>query len=922
MGAISGTVTDATGAAVNNVTVVITGTALMGPRTSSTNEDGYYRFAAVVPGIYRIEFRLEGFAEIRRDDVHVAIGSTATVDESIPIAAVRETVDVVPQAPVVDTHSAVMSVNFEASHLANMPGSRSMFAILSATPGVYVARFEVGGGSGDAGSPYSAYGTRGANRPTVEGINVSGIFPTGFLLNFGSFDEVSVLTGANTAEWQSPGVHMQFVSKSGGNQYRGTVYADYENRAWQSVNIDDDQIRRGDRAGALPPDQANRLWSYHDVNADLGGYIKQDLLWWYFAFREQSVSARQVNFAAEPLRTNVINYSGKATYQFNEGNRLVAFGQAGRNHQPTRLDPFAPAGGALNASTAINDSVLATSEQIAWGWVWKGEWNSVIKNALFLEARAGGFGSNRPERPRGADPRFEDVVTLAVHGGNRDWEEDLRRYQFTTSLSYFKDGWLGSHQFKLGTDTVRTLSSEIWRRSYAGDVLHVLRNGAPSEVYLFETPSHSESGLFMAAGHVTDSWRVNNRLTLNLGMRFDRIRVFLPEQAHPASRFNPAALSFRAVDDVRHWNEWVARVSAVYDFKGDGKTIAKFSYGTYVSPPGTELGFNVNPNARVWWRRHEWKDGDGSGVWESGEEMRLIDRRGGIAVESIDPNLQLPLLREAAGWIERALPGGVSVRSGVVWRTEGQHFARRNASLPFEAFRVPITIADPGPDGAPNTPDDGPGIPGFTVAPEFLGLPPSNIVSNVPNSDSRHWTWDINANKRLSRGWSLMAGFGYTWNGDQAAGYSGQSVRNNVYAVTPNDLFHAGRDGRYDFTTWTAKALVTWQAPWAIQVTPSIRHQSGQPFGRTFSTVLNYGGVRVLAEPLGTRRMDNMTLVDARIEKSFALPGSRRFAGFVDLFNLFNANPEQNTNWSSGAFLRPLNIVPPRIMRLGVKLDW
>ena len=94
MGAISGTVTDTTGAAVNNVTVVISGNALMGPRTSSTNEDGYYRFAAVVPGIYRIEFRLEGFAEIRRDDIHVAIGATATVDESLPIAAVAETVDV------------------------------------------------------------------------------------------------------------------------------------------------------------------------------------------------------------------------------------------------------------------------------------------------------------------------------------------------------------------------------------------------------------------------------------------------------------------------------------------------------------------------------------------------------------------------------------------------------------------------------------------------------------------------------------------------------------------------------------------------------------------------------------------------------------------------------------------------------------
>jgi hypothetical protein len=197
-----------------------------------------------------------------------------------------------------------------------------------------------------------------------------------------------------------------------------------------------------------------------------------------------------------------------------------------------------------------------------------------------------------------------------------------------------------------------------------------------------------------------------------------------------------------------------------------------------------------------------------------------------------------------------------------------------------------------------------------------------NIVSNVPNSDSRHWTWDLTANKRLNGRWSLLAGFGYTWNGDQASVYSGQPVRSNVYAVTPNDLINAGVDGRYDFTTWTAKVLATWRAPWDIQVSPSVRHQSGQPYGRTFSTTLNYGNVRILAEPIDTRRMDNITLVDTSVEKSFRFGGSRRFAVFLDVFNLLNGNPEQNVNWSSGSFRRPLNIVPPRIARIGLKLDW
>jgi hypothetical protein len=80
--------------------------------------------------------------------------------------------------------------------------------------------------------------------------------------------------------------------------------------------------------------------------------------------------------------------------------------------------------------------------------------------------------------------------------------------------------------------------------------------------------------------------------------------------------------------------------------------------------------------------------------------------------------------------------------------------------------------------------------------------------------------------------------------------------------------------------------------------------------------------LRVLAEPIGTRRMDHITLFDARVEKTFSLGPGRRVAAFADVFNLLNANPEQNRNWSSVAFQYPIAIVPPRIARIGVKLAW
>ena len=208
-------------------------------------------------------------------------------------------------------------------------------------------------------------------------------------------------------------------------------------------------------------------------------------------------------------------------------------------------------------------------------------------------------------------------------------------------------------------------------------MLHVLRNDTPIEVYLFETPSRSESGLWTYAAYANDSWRVNNRLTLNLGLRFDRYRVFLPEQAHPAGRFNPTLQTFPAVDNLIDWNVLAPRIGLIHDLAGDGKTIAKLSYGQYWLGPGTDLGFNANPNSNQWWRRYTWSDPDGSGVWEPGEEGRPRRqpwwRRDRIA----GPGTRTSFSQRGRAWIERELVANVGVRTGVVWRGERQHFCAR-----------------------------------------------------------------------------------------------------------------------------------------------------------------------------------------------------------------------------------------------------
>ena len=80
--------------------------------------------------------------------------------------------------------------------------------------------------------------------------------------------------------------------------------------------------------------------------------------------------------------------------------------------------------------------------------------------------------------------------------------------------------------------------------------------------------------------------------------------------------------------------------------------------------------------------------------------------------------------------------------------------------------------------------------------------------------------------------------------------------------------------------------------------------------------------MRFIAEPLGTRRQDAIFIADLRVEKTHHF-GGRDISVFFDLYNMFNENPAQNLQSSSGtAFLRPLSIVPPRLARIGAKLNF
>jgi hypothetical protein len=920
-GALNGRVIDDSQAVMPGVTVTITSPSLMGARTSVTDGDGEYRFTAVPPGDYVVLFELNGFRGVRNEGIRISVGFTATVNATMKVAALEESIIVSGQSPVVDTSATQIGNTFDAKQLSALPTSRDYFSLLAGSPAVQMNRIDVGGSTNGTQQGFTVYGTSGQVRASIEGINATE--NTGAFGNYpdvGAMEEVQINTAAHSAEASTPGVQSQFISKSGGNQYRGTFFGGYSPQSWQSFNIDEDQISRGlQGGGGLAPEDVNRLSSYQDQNYGFGGYITKDRLWFYGSLRHQDIKARFVNFPVKPQTTILNNYSVKFTYNLSQNNKLIAYTQPTQKKQPQRFDSWL-----LGVDTGINTSEATTWNQNFWAWVHKLEWNGVLTDNAFIEVRGGQYGYDWTNGVNGTGLRYEDTGNNLIYGRNRNWARERRRDQLLGSMSLFKDGWAGNHNFKFGGEIFHETVNDIFKDGFEEDILHVMQNGSKLDVIMFETPNSSIGGLWTYGAYANDTWRMNSFLTLNVGGRFDRYRAFAPAQEHPAGKFNPTPIQFAERSNIVDWNLFAPRLGLTYDIHQNGKTVVKFNYGGYWFNPGADFVFNVSENSSSWWRRYRWSDANSNNRWDPGEEGALVDRRGGVATESLDPGLKDTKTNEIATFFERELLPSFGIRAGYVWRGVRNQYARVNINRPYDAFTVPVSVRDPGPDGVLGNADDGSPLNAFDLAQEFRGRPVVNMTTNVPGGNADFHTVEITGTKRMSNRWSLLASWGYTKSFDNGnSAYLGNSVRANSLPATPNDEINT-TGGRHEYGRHNAKLAGTWQSPWwSLSVSPMLRYQQGFPFGRTFQSNLSYGSVRFLAEPFGTRHQDDIIITDLRIEKEVSFGNGRNVSGFFDIYNLFNSNPAQNLQWGSGtAFNRPLSIVPPRLARIGVKLNF
>ncbi len=223
-GDITGTVTDPTNAVLPNAVVTLHNTSTGTTQTTTTNDQGVYRFALLAPGSYTVQVSTQGFQQAAQNHINVAAGQTATANFQLALATATQTVQVVESAATVQTQNADTTTNYVAQQILDMPNPGGDLTYVAQTaPGV-VMNTQSGYGN------FSANGMPGtSNLFTVNGQNFNDPFldlnnsgASNLTLGFNDIAEANVITNAYSGQYgQYAGSQVTFITKSGTNDFHG-----------------------------------------------------------------------------------------------------------------------------------------------------------------------------------------------------------------------------------------------------------------------------------------------------------------------------------------------------------------------------------------------------------------------------------------------------------------------------------------------------------------------------------------------------------------------------------------------------------------------------------------------------------------------------------------------------------------------------
>jgi outer membrane receptor protein involved in Fe transport len=582
-GTVSGRITDAQGLAVPGVTVTLTGA--QGARTFVTDADGNFTAPFLTPGTFTVRAELQGFKAAETKDVNVSLGQTTTVNLKMEIGGLTETVEVTGAASVVDTRSTTTGAVLSSDLLSRVPVGRRMTDALYLAPGVSSS------GSAGRANP-SISGSSGLdNQYVVDGVNVTntGYGAIGsYSIVFGSlgtatpFDfikEVQVKTGGYEAEFgQSMGGVVNVVTKSGTNNFRGSVFGytqpDPLEAGWKTVQTDNGTVNTVGTAQS-------------DVGFEGGVPIVHDKLFFFGAINpkwETRTFIAPEGFPLESLgevdrKRRLTSYSAKLTWQAASAHRMDAsfFG-----------DPSNGENGPQRTNSLEVTDTSSFSEINYGGHNQTVRYDGVFGTNFLFEASFARAQNLIEELPSVNTWRVTDtrVTPNVITGGIGFYEQgnDGENLQYAAKATNV----FGGHQIRYGVLYEDVQYSNIsqrtgptfsidGRQTETGASVSILPDSAFGQIYRVTRANFNaarDTRQDYWSFFIQDSWKVNDRLTVNPGVRYE-------QQALIGTFDQLTTLDGETLDKFALKNNWAPRVGIVYDVLGSGRSKLYGNYGRF-----------------------------------------------------------------------------------------------------------------------------------------------------------------------------------------------------------------------------------------------------------------------------------------------------------------------------------------------------
>ncbi len=548
-GTIRGSVTADAGAPMGGVQVAARNVESGVPRGTESREDGSYVLPGIVPGTYDMTVRRIGYAPITRRVV-VQIGATALQDFSLVSQTTTLSTVAVTAAPNVQAASSEVATNVTRAQIEKLPTSSRNFLDLAAlSPGVTVSpdrvsttgfrTFSAGGQTANAVNLFID-GTSLKNDLTAGGVSGQDA-SRGNPFPRGAIQEYRVISQNFKAEYQkASSAIITATTKSGGNKWAGSALVTYQNASLVQL----DTFQRRDKANSPStfkrPDYNRTLTSFN-----IGGPIIKDKMHVFGSYEGNYQNrANRVNFAATPTgfsaldTVNLSKYNGSLGSPFREN---LLFGKIDdalsensslelslSNRHETDVRDF---GGTQAITSAINFRQNIAIGQLKYNY---------FKGPLLNESKVDYSSFRRnptPNTPGTASRRYEYLGTDATIGSNRSNQDfTQKRLGLRDDLTYSGVHLAGEHIFKGGAsidfvkyDIIKD-NNTTPQFTYADSVNCNPTCNPQATSYKFQAPFRLSYGTGdpnvntnnkQIGAYIQDDWTPVERLTLNLGIRWD-----------------------------------------------------------------------------------------------------------------------------------------------------------------------------------------------------------------------------------------------------------------------------------------------------------------------------------------------------------------------------------------------------------------